>query len=151
MVRIRREIGSVHHEVIKFVSYLWSKGVFEAINYGVWSWLTRGVKCQSFLLFPLNFSWKRVLSHKRISKARYVNAVKYHYWSFAICCIVSDSCSMLKNPHFYFDSVGVQVSPSGPHAAMVDILWTKPCRNILILKVPSWPWKQQTREKKLSL
>lgn len=76
-----REIGSVHHEVIKFVSYLWSKGVFEAINYGVWSWLTCNVKCQLFLLFPPNLSWKYVLSQRRISKAYYVNVVKYHNWS----------------------------------------------------------------------
>lgn len=89
------------------------------------------------------FQLKASIKQKRISKACYVNAVKYRYWSFAICFIVSDSRSMPKITQFYFDSVGVQVSPSGPHAAMVDILWTKPCSNISILKVPSWPWKQQ--------
>lgn len=30
-----------------------------------------------------------------------------------------------------------------PHGLMSDILWTKPCRNVLSLKVQSWPWKQQ--------
>lgn len=42
------EIGHVHHEVIKFVSCLWSKGAFEAINSGFW-WMSN-VCC--FCYFP---------------------------------------------------------------------------------------------------
>lgn len=140
LVRMLVEIGHVHHEVIKFVSCLWSKGAFEAINSGFW-WMSN-VCC--FCHFP-QFSVESVKPEENIKRHAIwmllnTMAFFFFYW-------ISDSHLMPKNLTLLQRSgISSEISSSptvvwlGPHTPASDMFWGKPGRNSLTFKVHSWAW-----------
>lgn len=136
------EIGHVHHEVIKFVSCLWSKGAFEAINSGFW-WMSN-VCC--FCYFP-QFSVESIKPEENIKRhAIWMLLNTMPFFFFFFYCI-SDSHLMPKNlTLLQLSGISSEISSSptvvwlGPHTPMSDMFWSKPGRNILTFKVHSWAW-----------